>query len=63
MKKLLEERRQGKVKPSVELLLVEIGGIARLLLNGCRLVIYQEHGDVVRDARTSPELLFRKNLC
>ena len=47
MKKLLEERRQGKVKPSVELLLVEIGGIARLLLNGCRLVVYQEHGDVV----------------
>ena len=47
IKKLLEERRQGKVKPSVELFLVEIGGIARLLLNGCRLVVYQEHGDVV----------------
>ena len=47
MKKLLEERRQRKVKPSVELFLVEIGGIARLLLNGCRLVVYQEHGDVV----------------
>lgn len=58
MKKLLEEIMQRKAEPGVELLLAEISGILRLLLNRCRLVVYQKYGDVVWNAKAFLELSF-----
>lgn len=48
------------MEPDIELLIVEISSIMRLLLSGCRLAIYQNYGNAIRDAKAFPELSFRQ---
>ena len=58
IEELFEKRRQRKAEPYTELILAKICSIVRWFLNGYRLVIYQEDGDLVRDMKTIPKLLF-----
>lgn len=62
MEELFEKRRQREAKPCIELFLAKISSIVRQLLSGHRLVVYQENGDVVRDAKTISKLLFGQKI-
>lgn len=46
------------MKPDIELLLAEIGGIVRPLLTRCRFTIYQKYENVVQDVEAFLKLLF-----
>lgn len=58
IEKQFEKKRQGKAEPFIELLLAKVCSIVRQLLSGHRFAVYQEDGDIVRDAKAVLELLF-----
>lgn len=58
IEELFEKIRRGETKPFIELLLAKVVSIVRQLLSGHRFAIYQEDGDIVRDAKVVLELLF-----
>lgn len=60
MKKLLEQGRKEEVEPDIELFLAEVNDIVRLLLSRRGITVYQEYRNVIQNAKTLPELSFRK---
>ena len=60
VKKLLEELRRGEMEPDIKLLIGEVDGIVRLLLNRCRIIVYQKYENAIRNAKALSELLFRQ---
>lgn len=60
VEKLFKERRKGKAKPQIELLLAKENGVGKLLLDKCGGTIHQGNGDVVWNAETLLELPLSK---
>lgn len=62
MEKRLEQRGQREAEPGVEPLFAKISSVMRQLLNRCEFIVYQVYGDVVRDAKVFPKLLFKQKI-